>query len=173
MAHATKPAALDGVTIRPVTLADLPAVRAALIETWHATYDALYGRDKVIDITTRWHNLLALAAQVDQTESAFLLAEDATGVCASSFASLVAPDIVHLYRLYVRPSVHGRGIGTRLMAETVQPFPAARVHRLEVEPRNTTAIAFYERHGFKLAGQISDCGGSSGVAALILERRLT
>jgi ribosomal protein S18 acetylase RimI-like enzyme len=160
------------VRIRPVTTSDVPSVRAALIETWHATYDGLYGRDKVIDITTRWHNLLALVAQVDQSESAFLLAEDSGAICASSFASLVSPGVVHLYRLYVRPAAQGRHIGGRLMAETFKAFPGVRLHRLEVEPRNAPAIAFYEHNGFSRAGSIDDCGGSSGVAALILERSL-
>ena len=49
----------QAIIIRAVTVADLPAVRTALVETWHATYDGIYGPDKVYDITTRWHSLVA------------------------------------------------------------------------------------------------------------------
>lgn len=161
------------LTIRTATVADISAVRATLIETWHATYDPIYGVEKVIDITTRWHSVDALTAQLTQPHSAFLLAEAAGCVVASSFAHRVDPDSVHLSRLYVHPSAQNRGVGRRLMAETLAPFTPIRTQRLEVEPRNTGAIAFYEREGFRLSGQTGDCGGASGVAALIYERILS
>jgi ribosomal protein S18 acetylase RimI-like enzyme len=160
---------MSPVVIRPVTLADIPAVRVALIETWHATYDGIYGPDKVRDITARWHSLLALAKQVDEPRAVFLLAECNTAIVASAFASEAEPGHVHVYRLYVRPGAQGRGIGHDLMAATLAAFPNAQRFRLEVEPRNLPALQFYRRAGFVQVGSVSDCGGDSGVAALVLE----
>jgi ribosomal protein S18 acetylase RimI-like enzyme len=157
--------------IRRVTSTELPAVRAALIETWHVTYDAIYGIDRVNDITARWHSLATLARQLDEPGSVFLLATNGSAVEASSYATRLSADVVHLYRLYVRPTAQRRGIGQRLMAATFAPFGAPITQRLEVEPLNLQAIAFYERAGFKRVGTTSDCGGSSGVPALIYERR--
>jgi ribosomal protein S18 acetylase RimI-like enzyme len=164
------------VTFRQVTPSDLVAVRAALIETWHATYDGIYGPDKVRDITTRWHNVLALAAQIEQSDTAFLLAERDGDVIASSFAGRIEPDVVHLYRLYVRPSAQAHGVGVALMQATFAALPSVSRYRLEVEPRNSAAIAFYQRHGFVQIGTVSDCGAAigganSGIAALVLERQ--
>lgn len=159
--------------IRPAVVADIPAVRAQLIETWHATYDTIYGPELVREITTRWHSLVALAEQVDAERSAFLLADDADRIVASSYAQADGNGMaVQLFRLYVHPSDQHRGLGRRLMAETFARFPGARRHRLEVEPRNAKAIRFYEREGFTQVDVIADIGRTDGgVAALVYERR--
>jgi ribosomal protein S18 acetylase RimI-like enzyme len=44
--------------------------------------------------------------------------------------------------------------------------------RLEVEEANAAAIAFYEANGFRPAGRTADCGGNSGLPALIMEKRI-
>jgi ribosomal protein S18 acetylase RimI-like enzyme len=153
--------------VRPVTPADISAVRVMLIDTWHATYDSLYGAAKVADITSRWHNIEALSAQIAQPDSQFLLTEEDGHVRASSYAARLGDeDAVQLYRLYVHPRAQGRA----LMNATLAPFEDVAVQRLEVEPRNRQAITFYEREGFRLAGSIPDCGGSSGIEALVYER---
>lgn len=158
------------MTIRPVTVADLPAVRAALVETWHATYDGIYGPEKVKDITTRWHSLVALANQIDPA-AAFLLAECDGRVLASSFAKPEPdPQVVKLFRLYVHPRAQRAGIGRCLMAATFAPYPGALRHRLEVNPQNAPAIRFYERAGFAKVGEIADEGRSGGVEAFVFER---
>lgn len=163
---------MPDIVIRAVAAGDLAAVRAALIETWHATYDALYGAERVREITARWHAPDILAAQASETASTFLLAERGGTVLASTFASPIAtePGVVKLWRLYVRPGEQRAGVGTRLMEATFARLPGARRHRLEVEPANAKAIAFYERHGFVRVGQVADCGGSSALRALVYER---
>lgn len=151
-------------------VADLPAVRAALVETWHATYDSIYGREKVRDITTRWHSLVALAKQIEGTAT-FLLAERGGKVLASSFAKPEDdPGAIKLYRLYVLPGAQRIGLGRDLMAATFAPYPAAARHRLEVNPQNVTAIRFYEREGFARVGEIHDDTRIGGVDAYIYER---
>ena len=43
--------------MRTASERDLDAMRALLVETWHATYDAIYGVDRVTAITDagiRW-----------------------------------------------------------------------------------------------------------------------
>jgi ribosomal protein S18 acetylase RimI-like enzyme len=159
------------VQIRPVTSADIAQVRAQLIETWHATYDSIYGVTKVRELTTRWHSLDALGEQARRPETAFLLADDHGRVVGSAYALRQSGSVAHLSRLYVAPSAQGRGIGKALMDATFAALPGVTCHRLEVEPKNAAAIAFYQRHGFIEAGRTSDCGGASGVPALILKRR--
>jgi ribosomal protein S18 acetylase RimI-like enzyme len=157
------------ITIRRATKQDLVAVRAQLVETWHATYDPIYGPDVVRDITRRWHSLVALAIQIDHAESAFLIATDEGAVLASSFAQLET-DVAKLYRLYVHPSAQSRGLGRRLMTETFQALGPAIRHRLEVEPRNSLALRFYEREGFVRVSEIPDVGRPDGIAAYVYER---
>jgi hypothetical protein len=52
------------IAIREASETDLPAVRALLVETWHDTYDALIGVQRVTEITNSWHSFGTLATQL-------------------------------------------------------------------------------------------------------------
>jgi ribosomal protein S18 acetylase RimI-like enzyme len=162
---------LSVVLMRAVTPEMIEAVRAQLVETWHTTYDDIYGAAKVRELTARWHSTAILTEQASRPNTVFLYAADGGRVVGSSYALRQGADVVHLSRLYVAPGMQGRGVGAALMAATFAALPGASCQRLEVEPKNVGAIAFYRRHGFVEVGRTSDCGGSSGVPALILERR--
>jgi ribosomal protein S18 acetylase RimI-like enzyme len=162
------------IIIRPATVSDLPAVSQLLGATWHATYDSIYGRERVADITARWHSPDQLLGGLANKNGAFLVAL-VDGVLAGT-SSAVADDAgadLDLLRLYVRPAAQGKGVGAALLGETLKRFPRARAVRLEVEPANAGAIAFYQRHGFTAAGQTSDCGGGGdNIPALRMARSL-
>lgn len=159
-------------TIRLATAGDLPAVRALLVETWHATYDNLYGAKRVSEITDDWHSLANLAVQLEREGAVFLVAVTGNGIDGTSLARATGNGQVMLDRLYVRPAAQGRGIGRHLLEATLASFPAGSNFRLEVEPQNVAAILFYERQGFATVGGTPDCGGSgSAITAGIMERR--
>ncbi len=80
-----------------------------------------------------------------------------------------APVIVEIGRLYVARGVQGRGIGRQLLGVACAAFVDATHFRLDVDPRNRRAIAFYARHGFVVTGEGEDCGGS-GLPHLVMER---
>lgn len=156
--------------IRPVRAEDLAAVRAALVASWHATYDRFHGPAKVTEITDQWHSLAALSRQVDQPGGVFLMAEGAGGgVLGSAFAHLDDAGEACLRRLYVTPGAEGRGIGKRLLDETLARL-AERDVWLEVEPRNEGAIRFYRREGFVLDRPAGSCGGRADLDAVVMRR---
>ena len=162
------------VTVRSATPADLPAVRQVLVATWHATYDAIFGVAMVTDITGRWHSLEALRGQIDKAGTAFLVAERDGAVVATLYASPGRDGILMLDRLYVLPAMQGHGVGRALFETMRGRFPSTRMIRLEVEPRNAPAIAFYRRLGFADAGQGTACGGdqAAAIAHLVMEKIL-
>ena len=158
-------------TIRPATMADLPAVRALLVETWHATYDNLYGAKRVTEITDDWHSLANLAVQLGREGAVFLVAVTEGGIDGTSLARATGKGPVMLDRLYVRPAAQGQGIGQKLLAATLARFPSGSTIRLEVEPQNLAAIRFYEFQGFVTVSSTPDCGGAgSAIIASIMER---
>ncbi|HRJ69603.1 MAG TPA: GNAT family N-acetyltransferase [Beijerinckiaceae bacterium] len=165
---------MSGLRIRDATLADVAAVRALLIETWHATYDGTLGAEKVREITDRWHAEAVLAAQVDEGNAAFLVAEREGKLVATASAALGCDRSIDLRRLYVHPSDQGRGVGKELFASCLARFPACQSVRLEVEPRNAAAIAFYRRLGFIEKERGGACGGDEQAAIehLVMERTL-
>jgi len=160
--------------VRTVGERDLPAVRALLVETWHDTYDPIYGRERVVEITDTWHSLDALRARLKRPHSEFVLADNGRLIGGMAFA--VAGDdgkVIRLHKLYVHPECQGKGIGMELFAEIAQCFPEAREISLEVEEANSRARAFYAHLGFELVGRSGDCGGAGfELPALIYRREL-
>lgn len=159
------------LVIRDATAADLPAVRALLVETWHATYDGIYGWRRVAEITNAWHSPENLSAELDR-DDAFLVAHARGELAATASARLDRDGAVLLTRLYVLPAHQGSGIGRTLLQVALACFSQARVARLEVESRNEAAIAFYERMGFFLQRQARFDGREDSPDTLIMAKRL-
>ena len=160
------------IFIRTAGERDLKALRALLVETWHATYDGIYGADKVTAITDDWHSIAALRARLEMPRSEFVLADDGETIAGMAFANLIDDGkAVMLRQLYVRPTMQGRGIGGLLLDEIESAFPEAAKVRLEVEESNEKAVAFYLGQGFAQVGRTANCGESeSGIPALVFER---
>ena len=161
--------------VRTASKRDLPAVRSLLVETWHNTYDTIYGRDRVTTITDEWHSLTALEKQMQRPNSEFLVADDGTRIGGMAFAAMEpdAPGVLKLYQLYVLPSLQGRGIGGSLLDETESCFPEATTLKLEVVEENVKAVAFYLAQGFSQTSRSAETD-NSGVTthALVLERAI-
>ncbi len=161
------------LVIRDAALADVPAVQDLLVDTWHATYDPIFGREKVSEVTDSWHSISRLTSQIGQPDSAFLVALVHNEIVATSQAIRDEGGAVKLGRLYVRPMRQGGGIGRALLQATLACFPDAGRVWLEVEPQNEPAIRFYERCGFARLDKITSCGGRSELKAIIMEKGLS
>jgi ribosomal protein S18 acetylase RimI-like enzyme len=162
------------VFVRTASERDIEAVRNLLVKTWHATYDAIYGAERVTAITDDWHSHAALKRRLAQPGGEFLVADDGNELGGMAFAAADGDGkSVMLHQLYVLPALQGRGIGGMLLDEIVESFPEATVFRLEVEEANSKAIGFYASQGFVQAGRTANCGvAESGIPALVFERRV-
>lgn len=152
---------MKGASLRAATPADLPAVRDVLVATWHATYDATLGSAMVDDITRRWHSIGALAAQLEHADCLRLVVEQGGRIVGTLLATGCC-DGITLNQLYVLPDAQGQGLGAALFRRMETELGDAIPVTLEVEPRNATAIAFYERLGFRVVGSGGACGGDQG-----------
>ena len=157
--------------VRTASARDIAAVRDLLVATWHDTYDAIYGADRVTAITDEWHSIAALTARLDRPNSEFLVADDGERIAGMAFASVADEGkTVMLNQLYVLPDRQGMGIGGMLFDEITSCFPDADKVRLEVEEKNGKAVAFYRALGFVEAGRTANCGkDQSGIPALVME----
>ncbi len=162
------------IFIRSATERDLPAVSELLGLSWHETYDAIYGFERVDEITADWHSIASLKDNLTRPNSEFIVADDGEALGGMAFACSNTDDnTIMLHQIYVHPDKLGQGIGSMLLDEVVDCFPDARGVRLEVESANEYAIAFYKAKGFEQKGETANCGkADSGIPAMIFECRL-
>lgn len=162
--------------VRTASERDLAKVSALLGETWHATYDALYGAAKVEELTEKWHSVPALKARLARKHAEFVVADNGKDIGGMGYAAMseTLKKGVVLHQLYVHPSFQRQGIGRDMFAELETCFPDAEFMQLEVDPQNRAALSFYEGLGFRKIGETSNCGdGQSGIAAIIMEKPLS
>jgi ribosomal protein S18 acetylase RimI-like enzyme len=161
------------VFVRTAGERDLAAIRALLVETLHATYDAIHGVAKVSEITDERHSIASLRSRLTRPNSEFLVADDGKRIGGIAFAAATADTkVVLLNQLYVHPDCQRRGIGKALLDEIEASFPEARTLRVEVEDANNGAIAFYRSTGFSPAGSAADTLDTSRTTTLGFEKPL-
>ncbi|KQV82723.1 GNAT family N-acetyltransferase [Rhizobium sp. Root1220] len=161
--------------VRTASERDLDKVRTMLVEAFRAAYAELYGDAKVNDLIAHLFSPAALQARLAKENAEFLIADNGKAIGGVGYAAMSdeMTKTVVLHLLYVLPKLHRQGIGRDIFSELETCFPDAEVMRLEVEPRNTAAIAFYHAHGFADVGRNeNDAPGQSGIATLILEKPL-
>jgi len=157
--------------VRTASQEDLDIISTMLTETWHHTYDHIYGREKVAELTEAWHSVAALKQRLTRPRSEFIVADDGAEIGGMAYVTQIDNETSMLHQLYVRPGQQGRGLGEKLLIEAESSFPDVRRIRLEVEEANNRAVKFYERNGFKQTGTTPDCGvKGSGIPAVIMEK---
>ena len=129
---------------------DLEKVRSLLGETWHATYDGIYGAEGVRAISERWHSVAWLRQLLRRPRSEFVVADTGAELAGMAYAAIPEndPEAVEVRELDVRPHMQGRGVGGLLLGELGDSFPESRLMRLDVEARNLRALKFYRDKGF-------------------------
>lgn len=156
--------------VRTASEHDLPRVQEILRDTWHATYDDIYGVAKVNEITENWHSMKRLKDMRHTPQSEFLVADNGTIIGGMAYATQ-REKTIKLHQLYVHPDFHGGKTGLHLLIEIENSFIDADTIKLEVEEKNSKAIKFYEAFGFKKVGETQDCGeDGSGIPAIIMEK---
>lgn len=154
---------------------DVQAIRALLEETFHASYDGFYGREKVAHMVAAWHSVAAIRARILKRDGEFLVADSGKEIGGIGYAAAYPKmaKTAMLHQLYVKPSVQNEGVGRDIFAELETCFPDAEIMRVEVALQNTRAILFYQRLGFAEVDRMEEWGApNSGLPAVIMEKRL-
>ncbi len=115
--------------------------------TWLATYEPIAGPEYVAMGLAKWWTRDAVTASIRAGRTIVaVLGDEVIGVATHG----VQDDHVVLWKLYVLPGQHGKGIGSALLQEVEQRAVAAG-HRTLVLSHiagNEQAARFYVKHGF-------------------------
>ena len=133
--------------IRQARTEALPAIQRVLVKTWHASYDDLFGREIVPEMSARGHSLDALSELIESGVQLLVAVGSMGELIAKTGGKRQGGEVIQLLQCYVLPAVQGRGLGTVLLAAAINHLPGARVMAIEVKQRNVRAQRFYEEHG--------------------------
>jgi putative acetyltransferase len=128
-------------TLRDYAAADEDAAIALWLEAWRIAYPQINFDERVRWWRERWRNELVPVAEI-------VLAENDGKLCG--FVT-VEPDTLYLDQLVVAPQAWGAGIGAALTAEAKRRSPRGLDILVNID--NARAIRFYEKHGFRYAGE--------------------
>lgn len=141
----------QGPRLRPYHADDLDPAIALWLEAWQATFAEIDFTARLPWWRARWQNELLPVGEV-------IVAEDASHRLVGFV--VLTPATGYLDQLVVAPALWGKGLARRLLAYAKGRCPDGV--ELHVNQSNARALRFYEREGFRVAGE--DVNPLSGLA---------
>lgn len=162
--------------ILPATEADLPAIAHLAGVIWRAVYPTIVTIEQIEFMLARMYALDKLRDEIRAQGIRFYrLIVDGQLMGYSSIGPTGTPGVCKLHKLYLRPELHGRGLGSRLLqhAEAEARGLGATRLILAVNKRNARAIAAYQRNGFTVAESVlTEFGGGFVMDDFIMAKHL-
>ena len=143
----------DEVDFRPASITDIPVLRSLAQTIWRACYPAIISAEQIEFMLDWMYSAATIRAELERGIT-WELIEDGKGRAIGFLSFQMESDgRVKLNKLYVLPELQGRGIGTRALARIIERAEAldATAVWMQVNKRNTRAIAAYEKAGFHIA----------------------
>jgi ribosomal protein S18 acetylase RimI-like enzyme len=173
---------MTGWRLRRAGAEDASAVALVAAATFLETFAGILdGADIVAHVAAK-SSAAMFATWATASDSVVTLAEHETGAAPVGYSLLTAPDFpipvgpddIELRRIYALSRTHGQGLGPALMERAMKDARALGRTRMliGVLGRNARARAFYERHGFTLAGERRFLVGSSWFDDVVYVRDL-
>lgn len=156
-AGSPEPVGDDEVVIRTAIGDDLDAVLEIGHRTWPGTFEPIAGAEYVEMGLAKWWTV---DATIPAIRAGRTLVAEVEGQVVGMAVYGTHDDELVLWKLYVLPEHHSRGIG-HLLLEAALGRGRELGHRrmaVSVVEGNDRALQFYERHGFAYVGRES--GGS-------------
>lgn len=147
---------MSDVVIQQATEADVPTIQQLAYDVWWPTYGELLPHGQIDLMLDQFYSSDALQQQMTAGHQFWLAIRE--GLPVGFVGYRPKPSVRHVMRierLYVLPSEHRRGTGTRLLNHVLRQAKVAGMRSLELNVyRNNPAKAFYERQGFQIAESI-------------------
>jgi ribosomal protein S18 acetylase RimI-like enzyme len=134
----------DTTVLRRATPEDAEGLRALGVDVVAATYAPISAAYAEFTLET-WWDQEGMRGSVEQLWH--VVAEDAGRIVGVANLGPADGRWV-MWKLYVHPRCQGRGLGSRLLTETLAQVPEGEPLWLEYLDGNTRAARFYAKHGF-------------------------
>lgn len=143
------------IELKPVLAAERDTFKALARSIWLPTFRSYFNPDELLALFEGMYEDQALDAIFDSPEyELFFLHCPELGHSPVGYLGVEwEPDALRLDKLYIRTDLRGSGIGTQVM-DTLTGWARQKQLNtivLRVNIANSSAIAFYKRHGFSVS----------------------
>ncbi len=151
------------IIFRPATAGDIPVIQDLSSRIWREHYPGIITNEQIDYMLGKMYNADVIRDEMEKQGSRYVIVAD--GNAPVGYISYRVGDTAHtvlISKLYLLPSLHGRGIGARMLQYVKEDAlrAGARLVYLYVNKNNVKAIRAYERFGFsKAVALVTDIGG--------------
>lgn len=152
---------------------DALQVKELLSLSWNNAYGQRLKPETIEKVTSVWHNLKALRAQAEDSQSYFGIGSTEAGEMAGLVTVHKLDDgSISMDRLHIHPKFKRRGLGTQLFNKALGAFPESTSISLEVLEFNQGAIDFYLKQGLKIIGRKEKSDLGEVMKVVVMEKEL-
>ncbi len=148
---------MSAISVRDATAGDADRIAEIARLSWTETYRDIFEAAYIVDFLARAYVPADLAAGAENAATAadhhFIVAErDGRVVAFAQYGT--GPRGPELFRMYADPAQYGSGVGHAMLTELERRIEGTvESYVLDVHAQNARGRAFYDRHGFVVAGE--------------------
>ncbi len=162
--------------IRKASIQDVEIIHELAHEIWPKVYDYMISVEQIDYMLNLIYSSSALENQIRDLKHQFIIysEEEIPKAFASYSPTLNEPEAFRLHKLYVHPTLQGKGIGKKILEYIIEEMRVAKAVLLELNVnKNNKSIAFYKKQGFViLRPEVIDIGGGYVMDDYVMGLRL-
>lgn len=136
------------IIVRHAQPGDAEEIHEIALESWKYTYRYILSEETIEEVIDDWYSVEDLKEQAEHP--IFYVAETREDLVGFVHAS-VEEDTATLHRIYLKPELQGKGIGSALYERAEKDIEKeADVIELEVLAENRKGRKFYEKQGYEV-----------------------
>jgi GNAT superfamily N-acetyltransferase len=144
-------------------------------QIWPSTYRSILSAEQIKYMMDLFYSPASLRKQMKEDKHSFILIEDEEGSLGfASFSKIKTDGVYKLHKIYVLPTLQGKGIGKAMIDFIVANIKPLGANALQLNVnRNNKARSFYERLGFIVIHEEDiDIGNNYFMNDYVMEKKI-
>lgn len=161
------------LTLRRAYEKDIPLIRDMSLKVWPQTYATILTPDQIEYMLNLMYSEQSLAGQMKEKHEFIIVNDGKEPVGFASF-SLIEPGVYKLHKIYILPTLQGKGAGKFVIGEIVKAIARKGGTALQLNVnRNNKAKDFYLKLGFSIIREEDiDIGSGYHMNDYVMEKKI-